>query len=191
MTNKIFGLGLSKTGTKSLARALAKLGYRTAHHAEHFQNVAALESWFRGDFEPDALANFDAAADLPIPTFFADLDQRYPGSKFILTVRDVDKWLASVRGHWERYPIEDNRSGQYRSLLRVSMYSMTEFAETHFRFVWNAHQRNIAAYFKDRPHDLLTLDICGGEGWDRLCAFLGKPTPAEPFPWANKGEVSD
>lgn len=191
MINKIFGLGLSKTGTKSLARALTILGYRTAHFAEHFQDARGVETWFRGDFGPDDLANYDAAADLPIPTFFAQLDQRYPGSKFILTVRDLDLWLGSVRGHYQRYPLDDDRLGQYRSLVRVAMYSMTEFSEPHFRWVWQAHCRNVETWFADRPGDLLILDICGGEGWDKLCPFLGKSAPEQPFPWANKGKVSD
>ena len=37
-------------------------------------------------------------------------------------------------------------------------------------------------YFKNRPQDFLNLDIIGGEGWEKLCEFLGKPIPDVPFP---------
>lgn len=33
---------------------------------------------------------------------------------------------------------------------------------------------------------LLIMEI--GEGWDRLCAFLDKPVPSEPFPRVNSTE---
>jgi 3'(2'), 5'-bisphosphate nucleotidase len=32
---------------------------------------------------------------------------------------------------------------------------------------------------------LLVLDITAGEGWEKLCPFLGKPIPDIPFPKAN------
>src|SRR5262249_40047767 len=102
MTAKIFGLGLSKTGTSSLQAALRTLGYRAAHFLEH-RDEGRGEAWLAGDFETDCLASYDAALDLPVPVFYAQLDQRYPGSRFILTVREMASWLESVRKHWERY----------------------------------------------------------------------------------------
>jgi hypothetical protein len=41
-------------------------------------------------------------------------------------------------------------------------------------------------YFRERPDDLLVLNICAGEGWERLCPFLGQDVPGIPFPWANR-----
>lgn len=102
MQGKILGIGLSKTGTKSLIGALAQCGLRTAHYVEHVRTLCGVGTWFSGDFEKDSLADCDAAADLPIAPFFAQLDRRYPGSKFILTVREVESWLSSVRKHWQR-----------------------------------------------------------------------------------------
>jgi hypothetical protein len=41
-------------------------------------------------------------------------------------------------------------------------------------------------HFRDRPEDLLILDICGGEeGWKELCSFLDAPLPHVPFPKSN------
>ena len=42
-------------------------------------------------------------------------------------------------------------------------------------------------YFKDRPEDLLIIDICSGEGFSKLADFLDRPVPAAPFP--HKGAV--
>ena len=43
------------------------------------------------------------------------------------------------------------------------------------------------AFFKDRPDDLLVIDICSGEGFERLAPFLDRPVPTEAFP--HKGAV--
>ena len=48
------------------------------------------------------------------------------------------------------------------------------------------------AYFRDRPDDLLTINVCAGEGWEVLCPFLGFDTiPVEAFPWVNKRRAPD
>jgi hypothetical protein len=45
----------------------------------------------------------------------------------------------------------------------------------------------VAAHFAGRPEDLLTLDLCAGEGWERLAPFLGwERVPERPFPWENR-----
>src|SRR2546428_3527983 len=37
----------------------------------------------------------DALTDTPIPSFYRELDTRFPGSKFIPTARDSEGWLKS------------------------------------------------------------------------------------------------
>ena len=202
MQGKILGIGLSKTGTKSLIGALAQCGLQTAHYIEHVQLQRGMGTWFSGDFETDSLADCDAAADLPIAPFFAQLDQRYPGSKFILTVREIESWLSSVRKHWQRAPLKKKRIQfgkkksveQYRRLLRLTTYGMDDFCEDRFRWVYETHLSSVQKHFENRPNDLLILDICAGEGWDRLGPFLGslvnRPLGATQFPWENKAPQS-
>jgi hypothetical protein len=202
MQGKILGIGLSKTGTKSLIGALAQCGLRTAHYIEHIRIMRGLGTWFSGDFDKDSLADCDAAADLPIATFFAQLDRRYPGSKFILTVREIESWLTSVRQHWQRAPLKQKRIqlgkkisvDQYRRLLRLTTYGMDDFCADRFRWIYQTHLKNVQSHFENRPHDLLILDVCGGEAWDRLGPFLGSmvnsPPPGMQFPWENKAPES-
>ena len=40
----------------------------------------------------------------------------------------------------------------------------------------------------DRPGKLVEMDFSSGDGWEKLCPFLGLPVPAKPFPHANKAE---
>jgi len=103
---KIFGIGLHRSGTSSLAAALRVLGYRTLQTPISVFN----------DINQPCLEENDAFTDLPIPLLYKELDQKYPGSKFICTIRDVDKWLASVKWlfstgrlqfNWRKTPVVD------------------------------------------------------------------------------------
>lgn len=177
MDGKIFGVGLPKTGTSSLTAALWILGFRAAHC------IPALP-WRRGDFGPDLLEEWDAVTDTPVPMYFPALDLRYPGSKFVLTVREQSAWLASIRRH-QGATLTDSPSDRARAMLRCLTYGMEAFNEPRYRYMQETHDRNVRWYFRDRPHDLLELDICAGDGWEKLCRFLGRPVPDMPFPREN------
>lgn len=186
-SGKIFGIGLSRTGTRSLAVALRLLGFEAAHWLSHVGEQRGMNSWFRGDFTSDELVGTDAAVDLPIPIFYRELDLRYPGSKFILTIRDVDPWLVSLRRHFTRFAITEDQLGDYRKSVRLAAYGFHGFSEPRARFAHAAHHEGVFRYFAERPEDLLVLDVCGGEGFKRLAPFVGRDVPDEPFPWERPG----
>jgi hypothetical protein len=186
---KIFGIGLSKTGTTSLYAALHELGYAAATF-RHMKRLG-MESWFEGDFSPDYLAEYEAITDLPLGSFYPALDKRYPGSKFILTLRDVDKWLRSVEKQFTRRA--NPKPGFVRD-VRVGAYGLATFNEDVFRHVYHSHVENVRRYFADRPDDLLVIDVTAGDGWPELCGFLGRDRPDTPFPnvkpgWRPEGEL--
>lgn len=86
---KVFCVGRNKTGTTSLRAALTILGYRIGRQRDA---EALIEDWGRRDFR--RLVAYchtaDAFQDVPFShdyTFQA-VDAAFPGSKFILTVRD-------------------------------------------------------------------------------------------------------
>jgi hypothetical protein len=176
----IFGIGLSKTGTTSLFVALDRLGYRSGTY-RHLRALG-LEEWFEGNFERDYLTGYDAVTDLPLATFFPQLDARYPDSKFILTVRELDSWLESARNHFT--PPDATVFGRD---VRLATYGILGYDELRFRYVYETHLRNVTQHFRNRPASLLVLDIVSGEGWEKLCPFLGRGAPDDPFPHVQPG----
>jgi 3'-phosphoadenosine 5'-phosphosulfate (PAPS) 3'-phosphatase len=176
---KIFGIGLSKTGTTSLAAALEILGYRT-------RDYPGLSSYTPGDLsciDQQVLAQNEALTDTPIPSFYRELDQHYPGAKFILTVRDMDGWLLSCKKQFT--PKLAEKQNEAHNRLFMDLYGTTVFDEALFLRGYQQFVEGVRHHFRDRPQDLLVLDVAGGDGWDALCAFLGKPVPEIPFPKAN------
>ena len=176
---KIFGIGLSKTGTTSLASALEMLGYRT----KDYPGVETYRPDDLASLDPELLENHDAFTDTPIPSLYRALDRAYPGSRFILTVREMDGWLKSCRKQFTQKHAEKQNEAHNR--LFVELYGTPVFDEVLFRSGYERFVQGVKEYFKDRPGDLLILDVTAGEGWEKLCPFLGKPIPDVPFPKAN------
>ena len=48
------------------------------------------------------------------------------------------------------------------------------------------HDNDVKEYFKDRPNDLLVLNIIGGDTPDKLWSFIGLHNPPKTFPHSNK-----
>ena len=99
LPTRIFGIGMHKTGTTSLARALRILGYDSAHWKSPRWAKNIWREMVSGERSP-TLERHYALCDLPIAILYRQLDAAYPGSKFILTTRAEDGWLRSVRNHW-------------------------------------------------------------------------------------------
>ncbi len=172
---KVFCIGFHKTGTTSLAEALGTLGYRVTgpngvHDPQIADNVLRLVE--------ELVPRFDAFQDNPWPIVYRELDRRYPGSKFILTVRDPEAWIASQVGYF----------GDRKTPMREWIYGVgcPSGNEDIYRRRYEAHNEEVLDYFRSRAQDLLTLDIPAGDGWERLCAFLGSEVPHTPFPHRNK-----
>ncbi|NDQ55816.1 MAG: hypothetical protein GZ088_01935 [Acidipila sp.] len=165
---KVFGIGLSRTGTTSLHQALGLLGFRSIHYPPlHLMT--------------DLLQDYDAAVDTPVACSFRELDTRYPSSQFILTVRDIRSWLASTEAFFAGLPPTE----EWKREVRLRTYGVLVWERRAFLNAYHRHLEAVLDYFGNRPAQLLILDICAGEGWEMLCAFLGIPVPNVPFPHAN------
>lgn len=179
MKNKIFGIGLSKTGTTSLGAALEILGYRT----KDFPSVRYIPH-FLLHIKAGQLARFDAFTDIPTIPFYKELDRQFPGSRFIYTHREKEGWLKSC----ELYP-RFNLPLQQLPLkiikLRTAIYGTYKFDREKFSAAYDRHHEDVMNYFRHKPEQLLSLDIIGGDEWEPLCSFLNKPVPKTPYPRRN------
>jgi hypothetical protein len=175
---KVFGLGLSKTATSSLANALQMLGYRTVHNPTDDRTIQAL---MHGRVRCQATDDNDAICDIAFVRHFRELDREFPGSKFVLTIRSRDAWLRSCRRHWaSRYALLHDLANE--DLVDFNVYGTTRFNYRLFMQTFESHSRDVREFFSGRAKDLLILDICAGGGWKELCEFLGKEVPVSLFP---------
>jgi hypothetical protein len=176
----VFGIGLPRTGTTSLVRALNLLGIKSVH------NPASLLT----SLDDPVLTDYEGFADNPLPLIYPELDRRFPNSRFILTDRDVDGWLRSVEwmitvgrkhGNWDANP---------RTIaMHTALYGSIDFRPAAFRERFLRHRKEVQAYFAHRSTRLLVIDLTRGDGWEPLCAFLGVPVPRTKFPHDNRSDA--
>lgn len=200
---KVLGAGLSKTGTTSLHEALSFLGLKSIHYDMTRLNDVLDGTARNPDFR--RYDDVDAVSDIPSAFFYRELLAAYPAAKAVLTVRDVDEWWPSVEHHYnQRLPIyEISRRRRLWALLRGRRADL----EAEVRFVrLRASMRNcvfgseraVEFLYKKRfvehnervqrevPRErLLVMNIARGDGWEKLCPFLGTAVPSVPFPRAN------
>ncbi len=175
---KVVGIGLNKTGTKSLRGCLLHWGYN------HFTfDLDSFHQYQRGDYDAlwQTMRTHDSFEDWPWPLLYREIDAEFPGTKFILTVRKNPKvWFASLCKMAVRLgPLTDYEQHIYG-------YAMPHgHKDEHIQF-YEAHNQAVEAHFKDRPEQLLKVCWENGDGWQELADFLGKPVPDQPFPHINK-----
>ena len=158
--------------------ALEQIGYRVAGV---FGRKTKLEELKR-DFVRmglELVQDYDAVEDMPWPLMYRELDEAYPNAKFILTVRDTDRWWKSISGHFGDNPYH----------LQQLTYGDDAAApvghEARYREVYEAHNAAVLEHFKDRPSDLLLMRLEAGDGWAKLGKFLGIDVPDGPFVRTN------
>ena len=173
---KIFCIGFQKTGTTSLEAALIQLGYKVC--GVRYDLIEAVR---KNDMQTirAVVDAYDAVQDNPWPLLYKELDQSYPGSKFILTTRDEEAWYRSVLNHFNSTP------SQMQELIYHRPYP--EGHKELFLATYIEHNQAVQNYFADRPSDLLVTDLTKNPDWKTLCDFLQVPIPDIPFPHANKG----
>ena len=177
----ILVVGHGKTATKSLNKAFVLLGgYRTAHfygagvYGLLFNNAAETADFdFR--FSREEPSHVDAVLDTPVVDFYNEILLTYPNAKVILTVRDVKGWMRSRHNFYSYYSHGcHNWLAPWRRGAQYVYGTECPSAEQALKR-YLQHNRNV---YDAVPADrLLVMDIPGGDGWEKLCRFIGRPVP--------------
>jgi len=203
--NKIFCVGMNKTGTESTKAALIELGF---HFAPQLPGERMLKEWAERRFEK--LINFcydyQCFKDIPFswPYTFQILDTHYPNSKFILTIRDNSEvWFESIkRFHGQLFSQgqtpswEDLESASYvykswmaeanKYIFQADEYGL--YAQSRYIEVYEFHNQMVREYFRYRSDALLVINTASEGSYDQLCKFLDVSPVRTKFPHLNKSQ---
>lgn len=182
---KVFGIGLSRTGTHSLTNALNKMGFDAIHWTNPFT---------RDLISADDFFCFDAFTDISVSYRFEELFDRFPNARFIYTHRDCSAWTKSISRHYaDRRKIfnpaelnDENQTQRFADRLGViegNLYAPhASWPDAYFAF-----DDRVRSFFSGkRRKRLLTIDLTQGDRWSKLSAFLGTEAPKTDFPWHGK-----
>jgi hypothetical protein len=203
---KFFCIGANKTGTTSLEKAFKELGFVLGN-----QRKAELLSidCFEKNYQP--LLNYCKTAEVfqDVPFAFLDiykvLDQHFPNSKFILSIRDSpEQWYQSLtkfhakifgNGSVPTWEILKNTDYVYKGWvykIRKTVQGLNEnddpYDKTKLINYYEKRNQEIITYFKNRPNDLLVINLSEPDAYQKFCNFIGVKSDKNEFPWENKTE---
>ena len=199
---KIFCIGANKTGTTSVEAVFRSLGLEVGNQARAEMLV---HDWARQDYRRIIryCQSADAFQDVPFSLngTFQAMDESFPASKFILTVRNnANEWYDSlVRFHSRivgkgRIPTaEDLRQFNYLYpgylldvfKLRYGADEAKLYDREMYVQWYEEYSDSVIKYFKSRPDDLLVLNVGEPDAMKRLLIFLGYPYSGQKMPHLN------
>ncbi len=179
LDEKVFGIGLNKTGTTTLGQCGRILGYHcTSCNRPLLKDVVMRKDLSRVQRLVDQYNFFE---DWPWPLIYKEIDGLYPGSKFILTTRKSPQiWLNSLKKH-------SMKTGPFRHCRKLAYgYSYPFKREKEYMDFYLQHNMAVRNYFKYRENDFLEICWENGDNFEKLCRFLNKDVPHVSLPHANK-----
>jgi hypothetical protein len=209
----VWGIGLTRTGTSSLNDALRILGFE----AEHWPTLDTLLHGHLRAATDECVAAVYKFLDLkhpgskfilterPIDDWLRSTAVHRSHSIVFSMARAMRAQLVAsgktlaAEGASEHDLLQcmlehADHVAQFRDRLveltftQSALYETVEFDEAKFRIGYERHQEDVARYFRNRPNDLLRMNLSKGDGWEKLAPFLGRSVPAVPFPHGNSIE---
>lgn len=206
---KIFCIGLNKTGTTSLGFFFELQGFKVLN--QRIGELMLLQ-YLKRDFENIAeqcsSSGCDVFQDVPfsLPDTFEYLAERFPESKFILTVRDsAEVWYQSMlQFHSDffnkgRLPTRESLEGSsyiYKGWAWDMMNSVyfkgkdKLYNKADLESVYSSHNQRVIDYFKEEPGRLLVMNLSKKEDFPRLCNFIGITSEYTEFPRITSKDIA-
>jgi hypothetical protein len=160
MDKKIFGLGLPKTGTSSLAKYLENMGVPTIHDdVTFFRNRGNVQSI-------KSLVTYDAYVGSLCVTRY-EIIEKFTDAKFIITDRDKKTWMESAK-IWFSHPGNPN--------IRMELFGCPMWDEEKFSKVYDTYITDLVEVLEKNECDYIIIDIINtdeGVVAQQICDFIG------------------
>ncbi len=178
-SNKIFIIGLPRTGTTSVCSKFLQLGFTVAHTA----------------YTQETFEQAQVIADTPVFCDYQQLAQYYPNSQFIYLTRTMESWLPSIKQLLQRMYTNVTRSdGGFNPIIkRCYQEVFSPFNEKNINSdefltaCYQRHAQQVNEYFSTMPERFFTLDVSQPESFNNLHQFLQLPEMIQSFEQLNIG----
>lgn len=200
---KIFCIGLNKTGTTTVEKVLGDFKYSLGIQRD---GEILLKKWYSRDFDEIIRLSktADAFQDIPysLPYTYIFLQQYFKNAKFILTVRDdPEQWYNSITKFHSK--LWGNGKIPNKESLKTAKYRYKGFAYDVVKAMfntcdndlynkkklieyYNSHNFSVIEYFSNYSDSLIVINVSDDNDYLKLCNFLNKKPIHEGFPWENK-----
>lgn len=181
--NKIFIIGLPRTGTTSISVALLDYGFKVAHTA----------------YTKRAFELADVISDAPCFADYKELDRLFPNSKFVYLDRTLANWVPSMQMLLAKMlPELAPKTGYLNPVLKrcinqifAPLAAQEPLASQHLENCYQLHQQDVFNYFSAR-NNFLSIDISHSGSLQTLLEFLSiRHEGTGEFPHLNSGKLVD
>lgn len=162
---KIVGIGLNKTGTKTLGHYLKQWGFQ---HRTFDLDAFKLYRAGRNKELFEMMQQYDSFEDWPWALMFREIDAHFPEARFVHTVRrSPEVWYRSL------CKMAVRMGPLHKFEEHIYGYAMPQgHRDEHLQY-YQAHNQAVEEYFRDRPSKLLTVCWETGDHPQKLADFLG------------------
>lgn len=193
---KVFQIGFSKCGTVTIASFFRANGISAVHHDFGYLALSMHDNYrnskpllaprYQHYTVYTDMENMFINPQINIGMLmFKEIDRQYPGSKFILNIRNKDAWLKSRSKH----PINRKVSTTILELNSEMLKMSKEQVLAKWSNEWDTHIKAVTEYFKDRPNDLLVFDI-EKDSPEKITTFFKDYFALDPKLYVHKNESS-
>ena len=197
MSLMVIGAGVGRTGTYSLKLAINQIGLGPCHHMEEvLHNMPAqVPLWSAAaSGQPEwsrIFSGYQSTVDWPSACFFRELSKAYPAARFVLTLRDPERWADSFSATiYKLLGSMDQAPQEKQAWLKMAseVIAMTGFPpglnRDELAQAFISHNNAVKEAIPARR--LLEFEV--KDGWQPLCDFLEVPVPTTDFPRTNHRE---
>jgi hypothetical protein len=179
--NKLFIIGLPRTGTTSISVALLEY-FKVAHTC----------------YTKRAFELADVISDCPCFSDYQQLEVLFPESKFVYLQRSLEQWLPSIQMLLKKMLPRLNSDDYVNPILKRSFGQTFDLNngenpldKAHLTKCYQRHEQGVEDYFYGRDN-LLNIDITQADSLSMLLGFLGLEYPSDTqFPHLNIGKLVD
>jgi hypothetical protein len=207
---KVIGAGLPRTATTTQAIAYERLGFGPCYHMRNMmmdmeKGLTLWEAAADGKADWETIfGDAGSTCDWPGAYYYKELLEHYPGSKVVLSVRNSEGWVKSMRDTiWGIY-FGDSVMHHVCEARAVIDPLWRRFMALMMYMTWDEPTGGLSppeatfddaglAAAMDRWNDRVKRDVPAdrllvwepSEGWEPLCDFLEVGVPEEPLPHSN------
>lgn len=178
--NKLFIIGLPRTGTTSISLALLEHQFKVAHTA-YTKRTFELAQVF---------------SDTPCYCDYPYLDELFPESKFVYLDRAIEAWIPSIQMLLCKMQKNLHTDGHFNPIMKRCFNQTFHLKTTeeplttaHLTHCYQQHQQQVFDYFAGRD-DWLSIDVSKQGSLTTLLDFLGLASSGIlDFPHVNAGRM--
>jgi hypothetical protein len=168
--NKIFCIGLHKTGTSTLHELAIRSKYKSIHSVNWQRNIPVINKY---KFFCDGGSHYNDLNEFNYKT----LVNIYPNCKFVINIRDIRPWIISKCKHagWNEdtniiysyvIPQHDSWTWRIKSLSNIKHF-IDHYCDWYIKVI---------EYFMDKKDKAIIVDIEKQYNVDKLKTLLNNPT---------------